>query len=457
MDRLLNKKTLISFGIVVITFFTFTSLLQDIIDIQCLLIIEYVLLGLMGFSTILFLARERIPVRFRPAFVLLVLFMGWYIISCIAMSIEYDGDWVSHNSYPILNTAVYMFLAFPLGYVMIREGNNQLGKILLHILLLSWTVFITFVLIRVFQGETIKTPNNGIIRMEIGLELNCHYNITGSYELLFFLVCCSMMVWCKQIIFKAVYGLSAAVHFIALSLSNSRTSVLSALVGFMALTGIAVYLWLKKNKKPHQLIIAVIAGLIAGAVFYYCSGLVLKLYNICTDSSASVRSTISEVAGNMSFTGRTKIWEYTIKGIFSSFRMAVFGVTPMSAADMINQMMGTDVYAHAHNQLLQIAASIGIPGLCIFLAWFYIMLRDSYRLYFVQKNQTLFLFVPVLIMVLMLSNMMEVFLVFYNHISGLVFFLICGMLYGKENNPISVNETCFLRKIIRKSERKEVQ
>ena len=50
---------------------------------------------------------------------------------------------------------------------------------------------------------------------------------------------------------------------------------------------------------------------------------------------------------------------------------------------MINQMMNVDgVYAHAHNQFLQIAASNGIPALCIFLIWLFIMGKDMYKLYF---------------------------------------------------------------------------
>ena len=453
MQRVITKKNLISFGLITLFVHVLVSLLSNFINIYLISIVDSILIGVLSFATIIHIAKQQTPIRFQPAQILLILFMAWFVFSCISMSITYDNDWVNYNSICMLNTAVSMFLAFPLGYVMIREENNQFGKVLLHILLLSWTLFIAFVLIRVFQGGEIITPNDGIIRMKIGLELNCHYNVTGAYELLFFLVCCFMTIWCKQFIFKIVYGLSTIIHFFALSLSNSRTSVLSALVGFMALTGITVYLWLKKNRKPHQLIISVFAALTAGTIFYCFSGLVLKLYNICTDSSALVRSTISEVAGNMSFTGRTKIWEYTIKGIFSSFRTAVFGVTPMSAADMINQMMGTDVYAHAHNQLLQIAASIGIPGLCIFLAWFYIMLRDSYRLYFVRKNQTLFLFVPVLIMVLMLSNMMEVFLVFFDLISGYVFFLLCGMLYGKVNEPVQIRQLS--RQEIRNKQRKK--
>ncbi len=110
----------------------------------------------------------------------------------------------------------------------------------------------------------------------------------------------------------------------------------------------------------------------------------------------------------------------------------------MSVSDMINQMSNNKTaWSHAHNQLLQIAAGNGIPGLCIFLAWFFIMLKDTYTLVFKHKGDLLFLFIPIVILVHMLSNMMEPFLVYGYEISGFVFFLLCGMLHGKANEPIT--------------------
>ena len=90
---------------------------------------------------------------------------------------------------------------------------------------------------------------------------------------------------------------------------------------------------------------------------------------------------------------------------------------------------------YTHNQFLEIAAGIGIPGLCLFLAWFFIMLKDMYKLFFVQKDRTFFLLIPVLILSIMLMNMAEALLVFMYHISGFAFFLLCGILHGRVNKP----------------------
>lgn len=442
MERILNKRNVMSLGLFALCFHVVTMHMSYFMDISVLMIVSYVFLGLTAAAAILFIAVNRIPVRLQPAQALLVLFMAWFIISCVSMGITYDNDWVNHNSFPMLNTAVSMFLAFPLGYVTIREEKNSFGKILLHALLAAWTVFIIYVLIRIFQGETIPTLNGGIIRMNMAskkyncLEINCNRNITGSWEMLFFMTCCLMAFRCKPPAVRIIYGLSAAVHFTALSLSNSRVCILSSMAAFAAFAGIIVWIRAGKGPKGRKVLYAVLAALAAGAVFYFLSGLVIRLYNSGTGARVSNRSELAKVAADTTLNGRINIWKGTVEGVFSSFRMAVFGVTPMSVSDMIEQMVGKK-WAHAHNQLLQIAAANGIPALCLFLGWFFIMLKDMYRLIRARKEQSAFLFIPVMILALMLANTMEALLVYGYELVGFVFFLLCGILHGRACEPVS--------------------
>ena len=441
MERILNKDNLVSFGLLTLLFHSATSLLQYLVNINGVMVADYILLGLMSAATILYLGKQHIPIRFQPAQVLLILLMIWMIVSCVSMSITYNNDWVSYNIINLLNAAVEFFLAFPLGYILIREKKNALGRILLHVLLISWTAFILFVLVNVFQGNTMISSNNTTIGMQGNhLYLGCYFNTSGAWELLFFLTCYFMIFWSKQLSFRLIYGISAVIHFAALSLTNSRTSIVSALLGFVALTGIMIYLRREEKQRPQKILLSAAVAIVAGVAFYFLSGFMLKLYNYCTSSTVSVRSTVENIAGDTTFNGRTRIWQATITGIFSSFRIAMFGVTPQSVPDFVNQMTDGAFNMYTHNQFLEIAAGIGIPGLCIFLAWFFIMIKDIFQLIFVQKNKTLFLFVPVMILVLILSNMMEAIIVILFYFSGLAFFLLCGILHGKVNEPIKPGE-----------------
>lgn len=451
-ERILNRKNLISFGLfaavfhAVITFFPYFFDNPD-----WMFAVDYILLGVTGFAAVWFIAKEQYPIRFQPAQVLLILFLAWYIISCLSMTITFGSDWVTYNHAGLLNTAVSGLLVFPLGYVMIREGKNSFGRILLHIVLLGWTLFIVYVLFHIFRGETITTFNNGIIRIkDSALQLNCNRNTTGAWEMLFFLVCCFMTLRCKKMPLKIVYGLASVIHYVGLTLSNCRAGFLASLIGFMAIAGIAVYLWLDRKKGPHKLLFALIAAAAAGAAYYFLSTGIFSLYNAINGAKSSGRAFAEQ---EQTFSGREQVWGYAIEGIFSSFRTAVFGVTPMSVVEMINQISTGEKDVYTHNQFLEIAAGIGIPGLCIFLGWFGMIVRDAYRLFFVQKDKTLFLIVPVIIMAMMLANMMEATLEFYDFINHYAFFLLCGMLYGKVNEPVQVKTLS--RQEIRKKERKK--
>lgn len=452
IERFLDRKRLISFGLFSVFFHTVITFLPYFFDgLGWLYIVDYVLLGLMGFAGIMYIAKNQIAIRFQPAQLVLVLFIIWYIISCLSMTINFHSDWVTYNSAGILNTAITIMLAFPLGYVMIREGDNSFGRILLHILLIGWTLVITFVLINIFQGKQIVTPNNGIIRMHEGvLQINCNQNTTGAWELLFFLGCCFMILWSKPVLLKISYGIFSIIHFTTLTLSNCRAGFLAAFAGFMAFAGIAVYLRLEKNKKLHRLLIAIIAAVAAGVAYYFLSQLVFSLYNLSTGAKSSGRAFVTQ---EQTFSGREQVWQYAIAGIFSSVRAAIFGFTPVSVPEMISQMSDGVSNVYTHNQFLEIAAGIGIPGLCMFLVWFYMIMRDSYKLFFVQKDRTLVLLIPVIIIALMLENMMEAILVFYDYPHPYVFFLLCGLIYGKVNEPIQIKTLS--RQAIRNKQRKK--
>ena len=151
----------------------------------------------------------------------------------------------------VLLVAAALFLAFPLGYVAIREKRNVIGVILLHTALLGWTAFVAFTLINVFQGRDIPLSNGGLIFMKQGsLWMNCQRNTTGAWEMVFFTGCSFMAFYSKKRWMKAIYIVASVIHYIGLTFSNSRASILATMAGFAALTGIYIYLWLeKKNTK----------------------------------------------------------------------------------------------------------------------------------------------------------------------------------------------------------------
>ena len=453
-ERFLTRKNLVSFGFIALFLHVLVSVQMYFFEAKWLFVVDCVCLGLLGFAAVLYFAKEQRPVRIQPAQTILCAFFLWYIISCLSMTITFKSDWVEYNAEPMRYTAVSLFLAFPLGYVAIREKKNAVGEILLHTALLGWTVFMLFILINAFQNRSIPLPNGGAIYMQKGsLWMNAHRNTTGAWEMVFFMGCSFMAFFSKKRWLKAIYIVASVIHYVGLTFSNSRASILATMAGFAALTGIYIYLRLEKKNKKHSLLIAIGSGLAAGAAFYFLRTIaVYPLYSSAIGAKESGRVIIN--TDDTSFSGRTRIWGWAISGITSSFRTFMFGVTPPSITEMLSQVSGkpfTETWTH--NEFTEIAAGIGVPGLCLFIALLVILAIDTWKMYFVRKEKSMMLGIPVIFLVLLAANMMECYLIFYNYLGGYLFFLLGGMLHGYMNEPIRAARLS--RQELRRKERKK--
>ncbi len=441
---LFNRKYLLGFSMIVLFYHLAMTLVPWFVYSWPMFIADYVLLGLAAGGWLLYWGWNRTFAKPKPVMIILIGCLVWLLVSCVVLTVKWDNDWVGYNFIPTMssptapgfNAAVTILFVFPLGIALIREKDNsilKLGKALMHGFLLGWTVWIAVVLFTVMQGGTLQSSGGGNIGMMNGtLEMNCNQNITGSWEMTFFLLCCFMALWCKKVPWKCVYGLAAVLHYFALILSDSRASIFAALPGFMALAGIAVFLKLKKKKTLHRILWALLSALIAGVAFFYLRRAVFAIYHACLGQQSGYTGTeFLSGSGAYHLSGREEVWEASVKGIFSNAYTMIFGVTPKSTGDLIAQASdGAVVVSYTHNEFLEIAAAMGLPGLAIFLVWLGIAVRDTWRMYFVRKEWTLMMCLPVVFAALLAANMMEAHLIFCEHLNGYVFFLVGGMIYG---------------------------
>ena len=471
MTRVFQKKNLMTLAFLAAALHALLGTMMYFFQVAPLWTMDYALLGVLTAAVVIYAALQPAAPRPDTAQWLLIGYILWYVVCCLAMGIKYNNDWVSYNIEPLLNTAVSLLVLFPLGCAVSRDGWVKTGKLLMAFIMLAWSAFMVFVLIRVFRGGVILTPNGGAILMRAGsLSLNCNRNTTGAIELVFLLGCCYAACRAKRVVWKALFGFSALVHCIALILSNSRTTVFAALPALGGSAGIMVYLALKNKKITTRLVIALLAGLAVAGAFYSLRGPVFSLYN-ASASSAQQTQTAEEAAdstaetaasgrardlltnGEINLTGRLPIWKATLGGITSSFRTFIFGVTPPSVPSMIDQVRGTNHNYYSHNQFLEVAAATGVPGLCIFLVWLAIIGKDMFRLFFRQKERSMLLILPVLILSLLLANMTEATLMYYHFLEGYAFFFLCGILHGAVNE--APKEVKLSRQAIRKKNRKK--
>lgn len=448
MDRILNKRTLLVFGTVSATLFASLGILFYFVEISVFrAIFNGLVLVFAGFM-ILYFGKNQTRIRFEQKQVLLAALLGWLLISCIANTLSHNVDYVYHHIEALLDTAVIAFLVFPLGSILAREGRiPKVIRFIPHFVLLGWSAFLVAVLVVIFQGNTIPTLNGGTIGMRNYqfLHLNCYYNTTGMWEVVFAPACFYMMMRCKPAGLKAVYGIATLVNLAVLFLSNSRTATYSVMIGMSVMGGIGGYSLLGKRKELQRILCGIGIALLTGLALYLMRKGTFELYwqatkSISGNGDSTITGTIRDLSDSTvaTFTGRTKIWECSIKGIFLSWQNAIFGVTPAGVIPMLEEISNGAWDVYTHNQFLEIGVANGLVGAGIFIWWFVLVLRDIWRMYFIQKEKTVLLCIPVMILTLGLANFFESTLLYYGFISSYAFFFLCGILHGKTNAPATV-------------------
>ena len=434
-DEALQKKTLYYSAAVVSILYALTGIVVYFIDCFWVARWCWYIFALVGAAALLYLARKRMRIRPEPAQLLLVLFMGWYLISCIAVGLEQNGDWVTLNTQYMADAAICTLFIFPFGCSWIRDRDRTPGmKWILHAVLFGWTLFMLVVLIVMFRGQEIRLPNGGIITTNGGgaLELNCNPNITGAWEMVFFLGCLYMAFRCRAKALKACYGVAVGIHYYAMVLSGSRASYLASMFGFMAMTGIAVWLAAQKQNSRRRMILTICAVLLSGATYYLLRAPLYQLFGKIAYPGKTVEARNMVHKYSQVLSGREDLWAMSLKAMVRSPMQIIFGVTPASIGDLLMQY-GAGQPTYTHNEILELITTTGFVGFGICLAWFILILRDSWRMFFVRKEKSMLLCLPVIVLSLLMANMFEAMLLFYMRLAGYVFFFTAGCIHGFMN------------------------
>lgn len=438
MKQLLSKKNLLLLAGVIALFHSLLGTLYYLMDLTLLNRLDYVLGAVLAAAAVLHWYYYRPRLRANAEQVLLILLLLWYGLSCVVMTNTFQGNWLKGNAQPLFDTAMLVLVVFALGRYVGRQGMPKLLVYLVHAILLAWTAFMIYVLAVMLQNRIIELPNGGQIGFSraMCLYLNCYYNTTGAIQIVAFLCCFCMAFWMRHPAMKTVYGLASCVHYIILVFSNSRTALLATMLGFAAIVGIAIFAIQKQGTPLRRILIAVAAGGAAGIVFYLLRDTVFNVYESLTHHNAllgietdGMRDMLGESAFNLN--NRTVGWKYSLQAMVYDTQKFFTGVTPISVISMLDLASNGAWKMYTHNQFLEIGVALGVPGMCLFIAWFVLVLKDCWHLFFIKKDTRNALFVPMILMVLTVANMAEATLMFYRFITSYAFFFFCGWVNGR--------------------------
>lgn len=130
---------------------------------------------------------------------------------------------------------------------------------------------------------------------------------------------------------------------------------------------------------------------------------------------------------------RERIWKGVIAALKSNKLWFFFGATPLGSADAIREVLNIGRLvgpAVAHNQILQIGISIGVPMAVVFIIFLIFMGIKSFKLGLLGRNIEFHgaYILPIVYLTFVLISSVEAYLFATFSIMSSLFFLFCGWI-----------------------------
>lgn len=385
---------------------------------------------------------------------------AWLLIDC---AVRQDLDGVRYFRYDwwFFDAALYSFILFPAARYLGKENARKRISLMLDAVTLSYTVFAVWAMTHVFSLNVVTLPSGSQVGMSKSFELilGCHYNLTGAISLTLFVVSC-WMCSTRGKVMRWIYGFAAAVHFYIAMLSNSR-AVYTCLLALGAATAFfTAWRLLRDRKTAIRLLCSVGAAAVVAVLVWALRKGSFWSFDALTGFTAKIGqgSGGSEAIREMSgLSGRERVWASALKVMGSGPNTLIFGVTPFSVTEALQQIGGLDMaVAHAHNEILQVGTALGVPAMIAFVVF---LVRIAYRgfrvLFLADRPENAPLMMAVIAAgTLILLNMAEAYLNVYYSIMSCVFFLLCGVITeGTRKEPALPEITTLPQKAAGKKEK----
>ena len=378
---------------------------------------------------------------FCPELIILSLIFIWYLICIESANGRYTADFHAANKNYVYKVLTDVIIMFPMFCFFSEKDSQKMMEYLVHFFAIVLTPAMIYVLWNLFQLNIINLPDGGQIGMdaELRLSINCHGNMTGANAEIIMILCVCMAIRKKGIV-RWLYAFASSVHLAVLILSNSRTTFIASTLTLALIAGKLVWTALEKKPRIKKILLAAAAGIVVAAILLCLRTAVFNVFENTTHLSEILNSQkAASAAGsaavpaedfdngartlNLNTSGRPKIWKASIQSVFSGAGNALFGVTPVGVSSEIKKFGGMEV-AYTHNQFLEYAVAIGIPGLLLYCWWLFRVGKKAAGIAIQNKSA----YMVLILLTLVTANMMEAMLLFYGNLSEVMFFLLAGMV-----------------------------
>lgn len=407
--------------------------------------LTYVIITKKKSPQLMYRIKAFMKKMFCPEFLILTLIFGWYLICVVSADERYTANFYAANKNYVYRVLTDLIIMFPMFCYFTEKDSQKMMEYIAHFFAIVLTPAMIYVLWNLFQLNIINLPDGGQIGMdaELRLSISCHGNMTGANSEIILMLCVCMAIRKKGII-RWLYIFASAVHLAVLILSNSRTSFIAATLTLVLIAVKIIYTAMEEKPLIKRILMSAVAGAMVIIIMLYLRTVIFNAFENTThlseilnaqktSAAAGTSSTAPETAAedfdngartlNLNTSGRPKIWKASMKSVISSVGNAIFGVTPVGVSSEIKKFGGMEV-AYTHNQFLEYAVAIGIPGLLGYCWWLFRIAQKAAKITLHNKKT----FMILMLLMLVTANMMEAMLLFYGNLSEVIFFLLAGMV-----------------------------
>ena len=383
-------------------------------------------------------------------------FFIWYIIVCCIRQAVEGLPYLPFLKNEIAFTAVSGLILFPLASSVGKQRSFPLIDFLLHLVVLSYTVFTVIVLYNAFHLQNLILPSGNVagLTAQMMLSLGTYYNMTGAIACM--MVCLSFyMIFSQKLCLKILYSIIALIHLLVVILSNSRTDFLGSL--FVIAAAAFCYSWYFCEKKKTHIFLRVslsfLFSFLLGFLFWQLRPAIISMFDSYTGFSAASQAALYKNAifpmqlssrffswdtvplaasareVTVDLNGRVDIWRAALKVIFHSPLNFFFGVTPGGITDALCRIGGlTEQFYGTHNAFLDVAAEFGVPAFFAFVIFTIKIIIRCFRILFQTKKEDFkkVFMIPLTIFTLYVLNLTEGYLIAYFCVQSYLFYLFCG-------------------------------
>ena len=388
---------------------------------------------------------------------LLILFL-WFAVGCFILQQKEGLPYLKAADWLLFDTGISVLILFPLARFLGRKNASSLINFILHLVLISYSLFTAWALWHVIHFTVPTLPSDNFLGMSRygKLYLGVYYNMTGA-------IACMMlglslyMIISQKLFWKILYGVFSLLHLVVLMLSDSRTAFLGGL--FLIICSAFCFSWycLGKNQNftaVHNVLFSLVAASLCGVLFWHLRSVITggytafsQAHNISVSPSAypaflsagqakmQALPLAREIVPDLN--GRTDIWHAALKVITSSPLTFFIGVTPVGLTEALVKIGGiTEQFYSTHNVFLDVAVKFGVSVALGFLVFTVKIALCCLRILFRTKGESFknIFMIPLIIITLFVLNLTEGYLIAYYCIPSCIFFLLCGWITAVQSD-----------------------